>query len=545
MSRLQNISKKLIPLILLIAVAIGSFCVYFNQHYLTAKNPLTQAVAEHYEEQNNTNRIKKPKYKIIKEIATKQEKINYISKNNYKIQNTLNQNQKTIYFKTSIKDKEIVYDRNYKFTITHLTKLEKKSVFVYVNDKEILQFTGRVLLKNGENSIKILAQYIDENRKVISVFADYTVYCKAKTYEKSSQKSENITEKQNFSILTDLKNKTVYDEKISFYAKLLGASQNGDLTVVLNGKTVKQKNENYSLTLNIGTNFIRLKATDIKNDATVSINQNYTINFVPLANEQTEPKIDYINIQNNQNIKGTDFLLNIIAKDYQGNRIYKNGIQVKLNNTVYQNKWDSSLSVYRLYFSNGKNTIDIKITDKDGRFADYSYTINCQKADNGELIGKIKISIDAKVISLGYIQEETEFQLIQGKNGAQTVADFLQEHGFDYSNKGSLSDGFYLYKISKKGISENAVIPHKLKQEIENSGLELNNKHSADSLGEQDFCYASGWMIKLNGNYINYNLSDAVLKDGDALQIRFTLAYGKDIGGYSLNGSGGNFDIIW
>ena len=78
MSRLQNISKKLIPLILLIAVAIGSFCVYFNQHYLTAKNPLTQAVAEHYEEQNNTNRIKKPKYKIIKEIATKQEKINQI-----------------------------------------------------------------------------------------------------------------------------------------------------------------------------------------------------------------------------------------------------------------------------------------------------------------------------------------------------------------------------------------------------------------------------------------------------------------------------------
>lgn len=554
MSRLQRISQKLIPLFLLIAVAIGSFCFYSNQQYKAEENPLKQAVAEHLEQKNNikipTTALKKLNSK--KSIFKKQ--IEEFKQTN-EAKNLLEKKEKKSYFKTSIKNKETVFNKIYKFRITHLTKLEIKNVFVYVNEDEISNFTGKILLKNGENKILVLVRYIEKNRKIISVFEEYTVFLKLQTTNSvtppySKQKASTSTVKttnnnKNFSINTNLENKTVYNEKFSFFAKLNNASKKGELSVVLNGKTITSTSENYSVALNIGSNSIRLKTTDIIKGKTVTINQTYTIIFIPTANPETEPKIEYINIKNEQTIKGADFLLNILAKDFSGKRIYKNGIEVKLNDTVIRNKWDSNYSVYKLLFIDGKNTLDIRITDNDGRFADYSYTINCQKAQNGEKIGKINISIDAKVLSLGYIIKTTDFDIIQGDNGAKTIANFLNQNGFEYSNKGTINDGFYLYRITKSGIAQNASIPEELKKEIKNAGLTLNQKHSHDSLGELDFTYASGWMIKINGNFINYNLSDAVFKDGDTLEIRFTLAYGKDIGGYSLNGSGGNFDITW
>ncbi len=535
MSRLQKVAQKLIPLILLIAVAIGSFCVYSNWQYKKGDNPLKNSVLEHLEQQNDVeNKLLKPK-KLKKTSKKEYEEIQEI----YESQNTQDTPQEKTYFKTSIVDKETVFDNNYKFTITHLTKLEIKSVFVYVNKEKILQFNGNVLLKNGKNTIRIFARYIDENRKVISVFADYIVFCKTKNKEEKTTKNHELY------INTDLENKTVYDEKFSFFAKLSDKNENSELSVVFNGKTITHNSENYSITLNIGSNTIRLKATDALKGEAATINQIYTIVYVPKANEQTEPKLQYINISNNQNIKGSDFLLNILAKDYNGKRIYKNGIQVKLNDVIFNNKWDSNYSVYKLSFADGKNIIDIRLTDRDGRFVDYSYTIYCQKAQNGERIGKINISVDAKVLGLGNLVSSQGFDIVQGKNGAQTVIEFLEENGFGYSNKGTVNDGFYLSRISKKGIAQNANIPKKLEEDILDTGLELNNNYSADSLGEQDFTYASGWMIKINGNFINYNLSDAVFKDGNTLEIRFTLAYGKDIGGYAYNGNGGNFDTLW
>jgi len=67
---------------------------------------------------------------------------------------------------------------------------------------------------------------------------------------------------------------------------------------------------------------------------------------------------------------------------------------------------------------------------------------------------------------------------------------------------------------------------------IYRNSLSLNDASS--SLGELDFTEGSGWEYEINGTYPSYGMDKADLKPGDTLTLRYTLAYGWDIG----NGSG-------
>jgi len=53
-----------------------------------------------------------------------------------------------------------------------------------------------------------------------------------------------------------------------------------------------------------------------------------------------------------------------------------------------------------------------------------------------------------------------------------------------------------------------------------------------DMLGEFDFSQGSGWMYSINELYSSYGFNKAYVQDGDVVRVRFTLAYGKDIGGF-------------
>ncbi|MCI8496906.1 MAG: DUF4430 domain-containing protein, partial [Clostridiales bacterium] len=77
--------------------------------------------------------------------------------------------------------------------------------------------------------------------------------------------------------------------------------------------------------------------------------------------------------------------------------------------------------------------------------------------------------------------------------------------------------------------------------------LEWTGQRYDDSVGEFDYCKGAGWMWSQNGFFQNHGFSDAVFKDGDVIKIRFTLAYGKDIGGFSAAGelAGENYHKIW
>ena len=95
-----------------------------------------------------------------------------------------------------------------------------------------------------------------------------------------------------------------------------------------------------------------------------------------------------------------------------------------------------------------------------------------------------------------------------------------------------------------------AVIPEDLVQSINKDGLEWTKTRYNNSLGAFDFCQGSGWMYSVNEDYTNFSMADYMPKDEDVVKVRYTLAYGKDIGGYRVTGSVGgniadNYDKVW
>jgi len=349
-----------------------------------------------------------------------------------------------------------------------------------------------------------------------------------------------------FSIETDLYDQTINDPEFSFNAKIINGSDKARLTVVFNGKTIVSSSGSYFTELQIGNNVIRLKATDNVNGKTKQIVEYYYIRYVPLADEATAPRIEHINVTDGMTVQGNLFTLDIGPVDYKGNRIYYENISVKLNGEKIYYSWANEYTSYALDFKNGANDLSIRITDSDGRFADYSYTIYCDALQEGDKLGDITIQIDAKVLGLGVLTEATTVPFHQGETGAEVLVGFLEDSGYTYSNTGTLEEGFYLSRISKAGMATNVKIPDLLVQYINEDGLEWKDQKDPNSLGEFDYCQGAGWMYTINGVYTNFGFSDAVFSDGDVIHLRFTLAYGKDIGGFNAIGSeDGNYPTTW
>ena len=529
----------------------------------------------------------------------------------------LKKNSETVYFRTTIKDKETVRSRSYEFEIHHLNnELKVRKESVSINGGKAEHFKGKVLLEEGKNIIRIYAEYTDKSGKKISVYSDYTVYVSlgdiviVTTLKNGSSVNENqisfeayaLLDSQRFSvsadcngkaiepisgkyiavlssgdnkinilaqkngkikteeflikcsaggelgIYTDLKNSEVNESQYSFTAKVLNGTENARISVVLNGKTIISDNQIYTVNLNIGINSIRIKVSDSsENGEKKVINEVYEVRYVPLSTSETAPKLSYCNVSDGINVKGNTFTLNIKPEDFNGNRIYYDKIKVSLNGTVYPYSWVSEYTSYILYLNSGANTLNIRIYDNDGRYSDYMYTISCTYAADGEKIGLFTLNIDANVLGIGDIVKNASVDIRQGENTAGAVVRFLEENGYGFSNGGSIEQGFYLSEISKQGIAANVNIPAELRRLIDNDRLVWTNQSSTDSIGESDYCQGSGWMFSVNDIFSGTSLSDVILNNGDILKLRFTLAYGKDIGGYAVSSDGTrqNYEKIW
>lgn len=458
------------------------------------------------------------------------------------------------YFTTTIQDGETVGSRSYSFEIYHCdSTLTVRSERVYVNGTEQLQFHGSVLLAQGENTVRVAVVYTGADGKRISVYRDYTVYVVQEELTPTPTPTPTLTPTpaaaQQPSIVTTLTNQTVHDASLAFTAGIENGSGSARLTVVCNGKTITAESGGtgvYSVSLVSGTNIIRLKLTDTYQGEKLTINEIYTVSYVPLATEETAPQLLYCNVTDGMSVNGTAFTLDLKPVDYEGNRIYYNGITVRLNGTVCAYTWASEYTSYLLSLQNGSNTLEVRITDTEGRYSDYVYTVNCTAVSDGDPIGTITISLDAAVLGIGDIIAPTSATIYQGESAAAVVVRFLEENGITETHSGSLTDGFYLSRIGLAGICASVSIPEKLVEEINEDGLEWKAQHYTDSLGEFDYCQGSGWMYSINGSFPGYGLSDAVFQDGDVVRIRYTLAYGKDIGGYSSTGGGdANYEVTW
>ena len=172
-----------------------------------------------------------------------------------------------------------------------------------------------------------------------------------------------------------------------------------------------------------------------------------------------------------------------------------------------------------------------------------SYRILYRFVDTGDVIGTAYIVIDATTVGLDVMEEPYTYKIRQNTPASYAVIEALEEWGYEYEYSGSMDVGFYLRRISRGGMMDYPAIPENLWSKILQDGLTLTGQTDNNSLGEFDYTQGSGWMYSVGGNtYAGKGLSGYYLTDGDTLYLRFTLAYGKDIGGYSS--TGGSYGLL-
>lgn len=412
-------------------------------------------------------------------------------------------------------------------------------VDVHLNGKKIKEETKNnynVNLTEGENKFLISASDDEGNTKEKS----YLI-----TYEKKDTKIK---------IITNLKDEQwVTDPNFSFNAIAKVDDEKVKLEVEHHGKYIQGDDKgNYSLTFTEeGRQRINLTAIhgeDIKQET-------YTIYYRVLPGKGDEDDNDRFNptiktnLKEGITIKSSIYNIWVIAKDYKGNRIDASNIIVSCNGKPVSINWtDGGQTSYNLPIRNGANRVDIIARDSEGNRTKSTFrSIKGIVKEKGEVTGHATISIEATTIGLGYIIPPTKVEIREGEDASVLLDNFLKERGFNYEHQGRISDSFYLAHLIKPGLVTNPVIPEDLAElvaeEADRFGPEIYN---TDSLGEFDFSNGSGWMYSVNGHYPNYGFADQYLIDGDVIRIRYTLFFGRDIGGAGgLGGQGQNWHKEW
>ena len=256
-----------------------------------------------------------------------------------------------------------------------------------------------------------------------------------------------------------------------------------------------------------------------------------------------------IGLTDGLSLKNPDVILLVDGLSYTGKQLYSNNYTVSVNGMVVPAPVSQSGSKfgYSTYLSNeGANTITITATDGDGYSATRSWTVYYEEGTV-----TVTVSVEATTVGLGYLVAPTEVTVPGGTDAWTVVQQVLTENGYTVSGSGS-----YLSAIQRSGICSGFFIDSELMELIMADGMDENGAgldpqpFSMDSLGEFDFYRWSGWMYSYNGSYPGYGLNVCKPQDGSVIRVRYTLAMGKDIGGYSsANGSygvsSGNYYKEW
>lgn len=435
---------------------------------------------------------------------------------------TINVDTRHLVITTSLKDGMKVESAYLGFTASAAFGEDDVDVIVEYGGRELSRVDGsyEAELEKGENIFTISAEY-DSDHKLRD---EYRIY-----YQPP----------KGLHIETDLKDQTVkaVDPDFTFRAEAVGGGAKTEFTVSMNNKIIKGENGVYDVKLvpqgEKAYNTIRLKASDGKEEDSAT----FKIKYIPLATPETEPSITHINISDGQTVKKKNpYTLELAAKDYKGKKIYYDGMDVYLNGRHQIVRDTNPYVTYKLNFSEGKNIVRIIITDDDGRVKEFSYTVNYVRPDDNEKIGTVTVSMDANVLGLGSMISGATTDLLAGDNAAKVIVRVLESKGFGCISSGSTDQGFYLSAISRSGIGRTEHIPEALKDEIDDHGITWQGsrdepERSMNSLGEKDYTQGSGWIILVDGRFISESASAVDLHDGSIVKVRYTLAYGMDIGG--------------
>ncbi len=413
-------------------------------------------------------------------------------------------------------------------------------------------------LNSGENRIRVKASYQSSTADVT-----YTIIYNANAFRIKTSISDTVIDDNTAQSSASFEKVTVDSQQYKFRLRLIPSTGKEAITNVRvsdsTGTFSLTQDSNERYTVDMGREDRQLYI-DYKDSTGRSKTYKYQLHFQrgaedtpedrqPTIIAQVEADGTVIGLTNGLTMKTPDLIVLVDGRSCNGQQLYANNYTVSVNGTVVPAPISQSgyQFGYTAYLSNeGANTITITATDGDGYSATRSWTVYYE---NGDIT--VTVSVEATTVGLGYLVAPTEVTVPGGTDAWTVVQQVLTENGYTVSGSGS-----YLSAIQRSGICSGFFIDSELMELIMADGMDENGAgldpqpFSMDSLGEFDFYRWSGWMYSYNGSYPGYGFNVCKPQDGSVIRVRYTLAMGKDIGGYSsANGnygvSSGNYYKEW
>lgn len=413
-------------------------------------------------------------------------------------------------------------------------------------------------LNSGENRIRVKASYQSSTADVT-----YTITYNANAFQISTTISDTVIDDSTAQSSASFEKVTVDSQQYKFRLHLIQSTGKEAITNV----RVSDSTGTFSLTQDSDDRYTvdmgredRQLYIDYKDSTGRSKTYKYQLHFQrgaegtpedrqPTIIAQVEADGTVIGLTNGLTMKTPDLIVLVDGRSCNGQQLYANNYTVSVNGTVVSAPISQSgyQFGYTAYLSNvGANTITITATDGDGYSATRSWTVYYEEGTV-----TVTVSVEATTVGLGYLVAPTEVTVPGGTDAWTVVQQVLTENGYTVSGSGS-----YLSAIQRSGICSGFFIDSELMELIMADGMDENGAgldpqpFSMDSLGEFDFYRWSGWMYSYNGSYPGYGFNVCKPQDGSVIRVRYTLAMGKDIGGYSsANGnygvSSGNYYKEW
>lgn len=413
-------------------------------------------------------------------------------------------------------------------------------------------------LNSGENRIRVKASYQSSTADVT-----YTIIYNANAFRIKTSISDTVIDDNTAQSSASFEKVTVDSQQYKFRLRLIRSTGKEAITNVRvsdsTGTLSLTQDSDDRYTVDMGREDRQLYI-DYKDSTGRSKTYKYQLHFQrgaedtpedrqPTIIAQVEADGTVIGLTNGLTMKTPDLIVLVDGRSCNGQQLYANNYTVSVNGTVVSAPISQSgyQFGYTAYLSNeGANTITITATDADGYSATRSWTVYYE---NGDIT--VTVSVEATTVGLGYLVAPTEVTVPGGTDAWTVVQQVLTENGYTVSGSGS-----YLSAIQRSGICSGFFIDSELMELIMADGMDENGAgldpqpFSMDSLGEFDFYRWSGWMYSYNGSYPGYGFNVCKPQDGSVIRVRYTLAMGKDIGGYSsANGnygvSSGNYYKEW
>lgn len=413
-------------------------------------------------------------------------------------------------------------------------------------------------LNSGENRIRVKASYQSSSADVT-----YTIIYNANAFRIKTSISDTVIDDNTAQSSASFEKVTVDSERYRFWLQLIQSTGKESIDRV----RVSDSTGTFSLTQDSDGRYTvdmgredRQLYIDYKDSTGRSKTYKYQLHFQrgaedtpedrqPTIIAQVEADGTVIGLTNGLTMKTPDLIVLVDGRSCNGQQLYANNYTVSVNGTVVPAPISQSgyQFGYTAYLSNeGANTITITATDGDGYSATRSWTVYYEEGTV-----TVTVSVEATTVGLGYLVAPTEVTVPGGTDAWTVVQQVLTENGYTVSGSGS-----YLSAIQRSGICSGFFIDSELMELIMADGMDENGAgldpqpFSMDSLGEFDFYRWSGWMYSYNGSYPGYGFNVCKPQDGSVIRVRYTLAMGKDIGGYSsANGnygvSSGNYYKEW